>query len=435
MVVTAHVAPSRVAPPAGTLRVVWGFAALGGLAQSLAGAAGGLLARHVGGSDLAGGLPQAMLVLGAGGAALGLSEVASRRGRAVSLSLGCLVGALGCAVVALGGLSDSLAAILLGSGLVGAGTASVMLARYAATELDPGRASARSIASVLAATTIGAVVGPNLLAPSAAVAGHVQVPSLVGAYVVAGAVFLVAAGLIARTRGVLPAVTCSAPHAATVGTDIEVRHNPTGIPDGAVGAAVLCVANLVMVAVMTMAPLHLRHDGAGLGVIGLVVSVHIAGMFAPSPLSGRLAELAGSRATATAALVVLVGACLWASLAEPDALQLGGAMLLLGIGWNVALVAGSDLLTRAVQVGDRPRRESLGELGMGIAAAAGGAGSGVLMVFFGYSTMALVIGVIPGVLLVALVWGARAPGHETSAAAGSGSCRHGHALSVGQARR
>jgi MFS family permease len=151
---------------------------------------------------------------------------------------------------------------------------------------------------------------------------------------------------------------------------------------------VLLLANLVMVSVMTMAPMQLVHNGNGLGVIGLVVSVHIAGMFAPSPVSAWLTNRLGSMVAAAAAAVLLVGACSLAAIATHSSGTLTIAMVLLGVGWNLSLIAGSTLLTDGVPAAERPRREGWGEVAMGVAAAGGGAGSGAMMSAGGYQLLA-----------------------------------------------
>jgi MFS family permease len=383
------------------IRLLWASVVLGGLAQSLSGSAGGLLAEEVAGSVRVAGLPQTLLVLGGAGAALAMSGVARRRGRAVALALGAVVAAAGCGIVVAGRLLDSLAGILLGTLVTGAGGSAVMLARYAAVDLQPGRPRARAIATVLTATTIGAVAGPNLLGPSASVADRLDAPVLLGAYVVAGVVFLVAAGVVLRVRPSLPPTELATE--PTAGLPSPARRSLAVDPDGMTGGIVLAAANLVMVAVMTMAPLHLHHGGTGLTVIGVVVSLHIAGMFAPSPASGWLTERIGGRRTAVVAFGVLTTASVGAATAGTGTVPLGGALLLLGVGWNLALVAGSDLLIRDVPLQRRPGRESWGEVGMASAAAVGGLASGLVVAAFDYATLGLLGAVTSAVLMGALL--------------------------------
>lgn len=374
----------------GRLRGIWGFAALGGLAQSLAGAAGGLLARELGGGELVAGLPATMLTLGAAGMAVLLSRITRRRGRLPALRLGSILAAVGCVVVVVGGLPG----VMIGSLLVGSGNAAVMLARYAAADLRPALARARSIASVMIMITIGAVVGPNLLAPSAVIGTMIGTSGLTGGYVVAGVIFLVAAVVLGRAAPQL-----------SVSAEAPVRRTGRWPESARIGVVVLAVGNLVMVAVMTMAPLHLQHGGSGLAVIGLVVSLHIAGMFAPAVVSGRITERLGARTAALVALALLAAASVWAALAGTDPVPLGAAMIVLGVGWNLATVAGSDLLTADVPASERPHREGLGELGMGLAAALGGAGSGVVMHLTSYPTLAWLCAGLPALLMAALFIG------------------------------
>jgi MFS family permease len=377
------------------LRALWLACALGGLSQSLGGSAGALLAQQAGHSGAVAGLPQAMLVIGAALSALGLSEVTRRHGRGVSLSLGAMTAAIGCAVVVLGGLAMTLTWILVGSLFLGAGNTAVMLGRYAAADLGRESDRARAIASVLVATTFGAVAGPNLLAPSGALAAELRVPVLVGPYLVAAlgfvaAAFVLAAGLGVRAEERIP----------------PALRRPASRPlarNGVAGLAVLGAANLVMVTVMTMAPVHLHHHHASLGMIGVVVSAHIAGMFLPSPISGWLTERIGAARVARLSGATLALACgLTAAAATP--VRLAAGLVLLGAGWNLALVSGSVLLTADVPESLRPRREGWGEVSMGAAAASGGAASGVLATAGGYSALAATTGVVAALFALVLWW-------------------------------
>ncbi|QYN36598.1 MFS transporter [Pseudonocardia sp. DSM 110487] len=362
---------------------------LGGLAQSIGGSAAALLARDLGGSDAVAGLPQAVLVVGSAVAALGMSALSRRCGRPRALATGLAVATGGSVVVVLAG---DLTGLLVGTLLLGAGTAAVMLGRYAAADGAPEGARARAMATVLVATTVGAVAGPNLLVPADVLGRALGLPGLSGAYVVAAVCFAAGAGLLLRLPMRLPE-TEPDPHVATHGTPVR-------------GLAVLALTNLVMVGVMTMAPVHLHHLGVGLGAIGLVVSLHIAGMFAPAPLSGWLTDRWGPTPTTALAGAVLVVSALLAATAAGAPLVLGVALVLLGVGWNLGLVAGSTLLTAGVPAAERPRREGWGEVAMGISAAGGGAASGAVMSGGGYGLLASA-GAAVAALVVAAAWQAR----------------------------
>jgi MFS family permease len=374
--------------------------ALGGLSQSLSGAAGALLVRDVTGREVAAGWPQAALVAGAAVAAIALSRLTRRRGRPAALVTGSAAATIGAVVVALAGISGSLGGILVGSALLGSGNTTVMLGRYTAAELATPAGRARAMGWVLAATSVGAVAGPNLLGPSAHLAGIVGLPVFTGAYVVAAAGFAITSvvlGLGLRDAFVRPV---DRPRTAT-----WERRRPAVLDAGGARAiAVLACANLVMVTVMTMAPIHLHHHGTGLGMVGLIVGVHIAGMFLPSPLSGWATDRFGSPPVVVASGVVLVLACAVTAVGAGSTVLLVVGLSLLGVGWNLALVAGSTWLAADADPLHRPLREGWGEVGMGIAAAAGGVGSGLLVDVAGYPMLAATCGVFAlGLVSLALV--------------------------------
>ena len=362
------------------LRVLWVAGATAGLAQSLAGSAGGLLARDLGGSDAVAGLPQTALVVGAATSAVVLSALGRRRGRRIALGTGAVVAAAGCVAVAVAAGVGSLALVCAGSLLTGVGTTAVMLSRYAAADLADPAARASAMAGVLTAMTVGAVAGPNLLAPAAGWAGTMGLVPLAGPYV-AGAVAFAATAVV-WTVGL-------GSDGRTGPPPVRVRPVPLGRA-GLLGLVTMTVANLVMVAVMTMAPVQMRHEDSSLTVIGLVVSLHIAGMFAPSPLTGRLVDRFGAPAVAVGAGVVLTLACAVAATQASSTPGLAVAMVAFGVGWNLALLSGSTLLTQGAEADERMRLEGWGEVGMGVAAAGGGAAAGPTMAWGGYGSLAAV---------------------------------------------
>jgi MFS family permease len=222
-------------------------------------------------------------------------------------------------------------------------------------------------------------------------------PGLAGPYLIAALAF--AAASTALATGLGPGRS-----PREVGATAAARlGGPTRTPLGRAGLAglvVLGLANLVMVSVMTMAPVQMHHTGSGLGMIGVVVSLHITGMFAPSPISGWLTDRFGAPATAAGAGVTLVIAS-WLAAAAPSGALLAVGLVLLGVGWNLALLSGSALLTADVPAEQRPQREGWGEVGMGVAAAGGGAASGAVMADGGYGLLAASAAVVASLVLPA----------------------------------
>lgn len=362
---------------------------VGGLSQSLAAAAGALLAREVAGTDTVAGWPQAALVAGAAVSALVLARLTRTRSRRVALATGAGAAALGAVLAVAGATSGSLGLILVGSTLLGAGNTTVMLGRYAAGELAPATRRAREMGWVLGATAVGAVVGPGMLGPSGSLADAVGLPPHAGAYVVATVGYAATAVVLLVGMRELPARPGSTiVGQQTAGPRRRVVRPAMGM-DPRRAVAVLSVANLVMVTAMTMAPIHLHHHGLGLDGIGLIVGAHLAGMFAPSPVAGWFTDRFGARPVVTAAGVVLAGSCVTVAMAGGSTIGMVVGLILLGVGWNAAIVAGSAWLTADAREDHRPRLEAYGEVGMGLAAAVGAVLSGLVVAELGYAALAM----------------------------------------------
>lgn len=353
-----------------TLRTLAATTALGSAGLAAGGTASPLLAADLRGSEAAAGLPLGVLVAGSALGALVIARRTARHGRGPSLSAGYALGALGAAVVVVGATAASFGIVLAGCLLLGAANASVFLTRYAAADLaEPGRRGS-AIGTVLAATAIGAVAGPNLLEPSGAVARTVGLPELGGLFLLAALAFTAAAAAVRRLpRG----AEAAAPARGVVAAALRGAPARTAL-------LVLSTANLVMVAVMAVTPVHMVAEGHTLAFVGVVVSVHVAGMFGPSPLTGRLADRVGAAVVGTAGLGVLCAAGSAAALADisRDAAMVS-FLVAIGVGWNAAVVGGSALLATSVPPAARALTEGVGEVAMGLAAGAGAPAAGQLI--------------------------------------------------------
>jgi MFS family permease len=371
-----------------TLRVLTAAQVLSGLGGSGA-AAGALLALDITGSDALASLPLALLVVGSAATVVPISALSRRAGRRTGLGTALAIATVGAAGVVTAGELESFALLLAASLLFGAGNTAVMLARYAAADLSEPGERGRAIGRVVFATTFGAVAGPNLLDPAGSVATSLGLPELTGLFLTSIAAFALA-GLV------LFAFLRPDPLQVAAGPPIEERVAAPPVPlrellspaAAVTGLTTVVVANFVMVAVMAMAPVHMQHHGHGLQFVGLVISLHVAGMFAPSPLTGWLTDRLGPLAVAGggATLLIVAGVLSAASGAQASSFALG--LALLGVGWNASLIAGSALLASAVPVAQRPRVEGAGELSMGVAAASATAIAGPVVGIAGYAALA-----------------------------------------------
>jgi MFS family permease len=377
-----------------TLRVLVAAQVLSGLGGSGA-AAGALLALDITGSDALASLPLALLVVGSASTVVPISALSRRAGRRTGLATALAIATVGAVGVVVAGELDSFALLLAASLLFGAGNTAVMLARYAAVDLSTPDERGRAIGRVVFATTFGAVAGPNLLEPAGSVATSLGLPELTGLFLISIAAFALAG--LALTVFLRPDPLKVAAGFEEAPGPLEERAAaapPVSLrellsPSAAVtGLTTVVVANFVMVAVMAMAPVHMQHHGHGLQFVGLVISLHIAGMFAPSPVTGWLTDRLGPLAVAGggAALLIVAGVLSAASGAEASTFALG--LALLGVGWNASLIAGSALLASAVPVAQRPRVEGAGELSMGVAAASATAIAGPVVGIAGYAALA-----------------------------------------------
>ncbi len=357
--------------------------------------AGSLLAASIADSEAVAGLAQTAGVLGAAVLALPLARLALTRGRRPSLALGYAIGAVGAVVVVVSGALALLPGVLIGCFLVGSASAAGLQARYAATDLAPLHQRARALSWVVWAATVGAVLGPNLLDASGHLGELLGLPKLTGPYVVAAVALAVAVGALAvflRPDPYLVALRARHP-AGQPAARPRIRdgiEHLRGRARAILGIATIAVGHLVMVSVMVMTPVHMAHVDVTLSLIGLVISVHVAGMYAFSPLVGWAVDRFGRIGVGAAGVAILAAAAILAGLAAPDdVVRLGIGLFLLGLGWSCTLIAGSALVTDETDPLERPAVQGLSDLVMNGAGAVGGIVAGIIVALASYSALSL----------------------------------------------
>jgi MFS family permease len=402
-----------------TLRLLFATQILGGVGFAIGASVGALLAADMAGVGLSG-LAQSTVVVGAALFAIPATAIVRRHGRRPSLAAGYAVAAAGALVVVAAAVAGSVPLLFAGFFLFGGATAAGLQARYAAVDLAPAALQARHLSLVVWATTLGAVAGPNL-APLAgtAMAPH-GVPVLAGPFVFSALLLGAAALVLLLLLRPDPLVVARAALDATRSPGVETPAAGMGAalravaatPPARLGVMAVTVGHVVMIGVMAMTPVHIRgagHDPAHtLRIVGIVLSLHIAGMFAFAPVMGWLTDRLGRRPVIAGGIALLLAACGMAALAGHDSARLAAALLVLGLGWSATMVAGSTLLSESVTAEMRASAQGLSDLAMGLAGATAAALAGVIVAWWGYPALALVAALAVAPLLVPL--SRRAPG-------------------------
>ncbi|HJX86400.1 MAG TPA: MFS transporter, partial [Gemmatimonadales bacterium] len=323
--------------------------------------------------------------------------------------------ATGALLIVAAALRHALPLLFAGTFLLGGSTAASYQARYAAVDLAPAALRGRHLALIVWGTTVGAVIGPALAAPAGTLlAGH-GIPTLAGPFLFASLLFVLAAFVLLALLRPDPAVVARRTLAATgpgavppKGAGLREAARMVGAePAARLGVISMALGHVVMVGVMTMTPVHIRaagHDAAHtLDIVGLVLSAHVAGMFALAPVFGWLTDRLGRRAVIAVGIALLLTACAVAGTAGQEPRRLATGLLILGLGWSATLVSGSTLLSDAIPMERRASAQGFADLAMGLAGASAGALSGVVVGTWSYPALTLMAALATVPLIVALV--------------------------------
>ncbi|GEL23080.1 putative MFS-type transporter YdeG [Pseudonocardia sulfidoxydans NBRC 16205] len=372
------------------LRVLIAAQVLSGAGLAAGITVGALLAQDMLDTTGLAGLPAALFTVGSAAAAAGVGRLSDRAGRRAGLTWGYALGALGCAGVVIAAVIGNVPLLFTSFFVYGAGTATNLQARYAGADLaDPARRG-RAVSAVLVATTLGGVLGPNLVAPMGAVATAWGIPPLAGPFLLAGAAYAVAAlvlGVLLRPDPLLLARELAVPAGPAASGAGAPEVSTSGV---VLGASIMILTQLVMVAIMTMTPIHMAAHGHGLGAAGLVIAIHVAAMFLPSPITGRLVDRAGAVPVAVASGATLLVAGVLAAVAPGESLVvLTVALALLGLGWNLGLVSGTAIITDAVPLERRATTQGTVDVGIAISGTGAGLASGLVVAAAGFPALSL----------------------------------------------
>lgn len=372
---------------------------LGGIGLGATVSVGALLASEVSGSPAWSGMAATMSTLGAALLAVPLARAAQARGRRVALSVGSIVAALGAVLATVAAALGSFPLLLVGLALAGAGSAVNLQARFAATDLAIPAHRARQLSLVVWSTTIGAVLGPNLIEPGEAIGAAIGLPTLTGPFLFT--VVAQVAAMLVYFFGLRPDPLLTALDHAPAASGIPPRHGFATLrvnPLARYAVVAVALSHATMVAMMSMTPVHLYEHGATLVIVGFALSLHIAGMYALSPVFGWMADRWGRIPVVLAGQGVLVASLLTAWLGSQSQFWVVVSVILLGLGWSASTIAGSTLVAESAPVDDRAGLQGVSDLLMNSTAAVGGALAGPVLALLGYSGLGVVC-----LLLVAVV--------------------------------
>ena len=398
---------------------------------------GSLLAVDLSGSSAWAGSVATVMTLAAALSALPLASLAERRGRRAGLVTGLAAALAGVVLIVAAVISGTFLVLLLGTAGVGVGTASSLQARFAAVDLADDEHRGRALSAVVWAITIGAVAGPNLIQPGAAVGQALGLPPIAGPFIISAvglalACALLFAGLrpdpLLFARQLAAGSATSAATGPGTGTYLAARSRSgalarglgavRGSPSAILALAAILGAHAVMVGVMSVTPLHLQELMAGPGsashashtasgdvlvIIGFTISLHIAGMFAFSPVLGWLTDKSGRKQTIVLGFTLLVAAVAIAGAGQRSTTAVAVGLVLLGLGWSAASISGSTLLAESVRQDDRVVVQGVSDMLMSAAGAVGGAVSGLILSWAGYPGLNMAGGAVAGVVLAAAV--------------------------------
>ncbi len=368
---------------------------------------GALLAQQMMGTDAFAGLPAALFTLGSAAAAFIVGRISQTFGRRIGLSTGFLAGGIGAFGVVLAAILNSIFLLFIALFIYGAGTATNLQTRYAGTDLANKNQRGTAISIAMVSATIGAFAGPNLVGVMGNFALSIGIPELAGAFILSGSAFIIAGLVIFLMLRPDPFLIVKMMNATNNNNGkFSKEESQVNFKRGiSVGALIMILSQMVMIAIMTMTPVHMEHHGHGLSQIGLVIGIHIGAMYLPSLVTGILVDKVGRTNMAIASGVTLLLSGIMAATAPVDSMiHLIIALALLGIGWNFGLISGTALIVDSTEPTTRAKTQGTVDVFIALAGASGGALSGMVVAGSSYAILSFSGGLLSLLLIPVMIW-------------------------------
>ncbi len=367
-----------------------------------------IVATDLTGNPSLAGVPSAVIQLSMALSALLWGTLWDRLGRRNGLTAALLLGLAGAGLAAAGTEFGLVWAFFLGIVGFGAMRAGTLMSRFVAAEVSAPDKRGRAISIVVWAGTVGAVLGPLLVAPSSALAVSMGLNELTGPILIA--VPLIGFSTIVAFAGLRPdpaelAKRVEEENPRPEITEQGMRSIPQLIRLPGVYVAVITVAlaQAVMIMLMGITALYMRDLGHSLGDISVVFSAHTLGMFAFAPVSGSLSDRLGRGPVMIAGGLVIILSGIIAP-ASPAVMVIAIGLFLLGLGWSFAFVAGSALLSDQLTQAERSKTQGANDMVVALASGLGSLASGVIYAGIGYWAVGLLGAVLMAVGFAFSTW-------------------------------
>lgn len=360
---------------------------------------GSVAAVDITGRDSSVGVLNGSYFVAAAAGAVGFGRAMDRLGRRPGLATAYLLLATAGAICAFGIGLGSFPLLLAGTVTFGLAFGGTNLGRAAVADMYEPAHRGRAVGTVLAAGTVGAVVSPFLVAFLRSWAEREAIDPTVLPWIV---VPLVSIAALACTLSLRPDPRDLAV-AAEDGAPTEPSRTPRellAVSTIRTAVAAAAVGQMAMVAVMGVTPVALDHHHTSPAVVSTVISLHIAGMWAFSPLIGAALDRFGRRPGLLAGGATSIAGALLAATDTPAIVAVG--LFAIGLGWSATFLGATAVISDSTEPAERGVALGFNDLVVSLTSAAAGLAGGIVFDGAGFRILGFAVAAVVLVVVLAI---------------------------------
>ena len=324
-------------------------------------------------------LPTALMIVGTAVGSLFASKIMKMKGRKFGFSLASIINSFFSLICAYAVLINSFNLFCIGNLAIGLSVAFAQQYRFAATESVETSNIPKAISLILLLGIVASLLGANIVS----VTKDFYITTYVGSYIAMSLLTIIPFFFFLFYQNEDKVDQKEIKSQKTIFQLLSNKNIQLSILSAGVGYT-------TMSTLMTATPISMKMmHGFSLFSTGIVLQLHVIGMFLPSLITGDLINKFGHKKMIYAGIIIMLSTIATHFVFETYYGYMIG-LILLGVGWNFLFVSGTSLLVVSYNKEDKFLAQGLNDFVVFSSQSIGALSAGILLFSTSWKTLNLI---------------------------------------------